>query len=75
MRNFFRALTTIAERKRILEAKEVFHYLEGGYEMTRLACEQVFAQYKHAVATTAVYPFMLAGHVQRVESGLGGGKS
>ena len=34
MRNFLLAFTTITEKKLILEAKETFHHVEGGYEMT-----------------------------------------
>ena len=41
--------TTIVEKKRILDTKSVFWYSAEGFETTRLASDQLFVQYDHAM--------------------------
>ena len=49
-RNLLVAFTTIAEKQRILNAKSSFRYLPDGFEVTRMAIEQMFEEFNHAVA-------------------------
>jgi len=53
LRNLLVVFTTIAEKQRILDAKSAFRYSPQGFEATRMAIEQIFEEFDHAVACTA----------------------